>query len=76
MRASGGVESRGHVGMAERRGCTARTPQMLAVALAGLLAWTLGGSAEAETLREALAAAYKFNPRLDAAGNFRKPSIR
>jgi outer membrane protein len=35
---------------------------------AGLLgAGVLAGSAQAETLREALNAAYKFNPRLDAA---------
>jgi outer membrane protein len=38
------------------------------VTLAALL-WTLGTAAptQAETLREALSAAYKFNPRLDAA---------
>jgi outer membrane protein len=36
-------------------------------AIGSLLVCTLGGPAEAETLREALSAAYKFNPRLDAA---------
>ncbi len=38
-----------------------------AAALATMLACTLPGHARAETLREALAASYKFNPRLDAA---------
>ncbi len=36
-------------------------------AICGLLACPLGSPAGAETLREALSAAYKFNPRLDAA---------
>jgi outer membrane protein len=36
-------------------------------ALAGALAWAAAGGAEAESLKEALNAAYKFNPRLDAA---------
>jgi outer membrane protein len=40
---------------------------MGAAALSAALAWAAAGGARAETLREALAAAYKFNPRLDAA---------
>ena len=36
-------------------------------ALAGFLAAAAAGSASAETLKQALSAAYKFNPRLDAA---------
>ena len=36
-------------------------------ALAGLLVVAAAGSAGAETLKQALGAAYKFNPRLDAA---------
>jgi len=40
---------------------------MCAAALAGLLACAFGSPAGAETLREALSSAYKFNPRLDAA---------
>jgi outer membrane protein len=36
-------------------------------ALSCLLAWVPPGTASAETLKEALAATYKFNPRLDAA---------
>ena len=39
----------------------------VALALAGLGAGVGAGSARAETLNQALAAAYKFNPRLDAA---------
>jgi outer membrane protein len=38
-----------------------------AVALAAILAWVPLGAADAETIKEALAATYKFNPRLDAA---------
>ena len=38
-----------------------------AVALAAILAWVPLGALNAETVKEALAAAYKFNPRLDAA---------
>lgn len=38
----------------------------LAAGLSALLAWAVPGPARAETLLEALAAAYKFNPRLDA----------
>jgi outer membrane protein len=38
-----------------------------AAALAGLLAMAVPGGAAAETLKQALNAAYKFNPRLDAA---------
>jgi outer membrane protein len=67
VHASGGVESRGHVGIAMRRGLAVRTSRMYAAALVGLLACALGGPVGAETLREALSAAYKFNPRLDAA---------
>ena len=37
------------------------------MALAAVLAWVPMGSAGAETIKEALAATYKFNPRLDAA---------
>ena len=43
------------------------TSSISAAALAAMLACTLPSQARAETLREALAAAYKFNPRLDAA---------
>lgn len=68
MHASGGVKSRGHVEIAERRGFAARTSLMCAVALAGLLAFAAASTpAGAETLLEALSSAYKFNPRLDAA---------
>ncbi len=38
-----------------------------AAALAGVLAMAVPGGATAETLKQALNAAYKFNPRLDAA---------
>ena len=38
-----------------------------AAALAAMLACAPTGQSRAETLKEALAAAYKFNPRLDAA---------
>ena len=38
-----------------------------AAALAGVLAMAMPGGAAAETLKEALNAAYKFNPRLDAS---------
>jgi outer membrane protein len=37
------------------------------LALSAILACTPAGTADAETLKEALAATYKFNPRLDAA---------
>ena len=37
------------------------------MALAAILAWVPLGAVNAETVKEALAAAYKFNPRLDAA---------
>src|SRR4051794_21205855 len=68
VHASGGVKSRGHVKIAERRGFAARTSQMCAVALAGLLGCVaVSAPAGAETLLEALSSAYKFNPRLDAA---------
>jgi outer membrane protein len=36
-------------------------------AICGLLAYSFGSPAGAETLHEALSSAYKFNPRLDAA---------
>jgi len=56
------------VGAAERRGFAARISQIYRSALAGLLAAVLVvAPARAETLLEALSAAYKFNPRLDAA---------
>ena len=55
------------MGIVERRGFTACTSQTRAALLAALLACAVGTPTQAETLREALSAAYKFNPRLDAA---------
>jgi len=67
MHASGGVKLRGYVGAAQRR-VTAGIAHRCRVALTAVLATALVvGSARAETLLEALSAAYKFNPRLDAA---------
>ncbi len=43
-----------------------RTGLLAGVAVAGLLTFSIPSSAFAETLKEALAAAYKYNPRLDA----------
>jgi outer membrane protein len=42
-------------------------PRLIPVLAAALFIFFVAGGAAAETLREALAAAYKFNPRLDAA---------
>jgi len=56
------------VGAPESRGFAARASHAYRTALAGLLAGVLVvAPARAETLLEALSAAYKFNPRLDAA---------
>ena len=68
MHASGGAKLRGHVGAADRRAFAAGISQIYRVAITAVLAAVLvGGPARAETLLEALSAAYKFNPRLDAA---------
>jgi len=66
--ASGGAKLRGHVGAAARRTFIAGISQGYRVALTAALGVALVlGPARAETLLEALSAAYKFNPRLDAA---------
>jgi len=68
VHASGGAKLRGHVGAADRRAFAAGISQIYRVAITAVLAAVLvGGPARAETLLEALSAAYKFNPRLDAA---------
>ena len=55
------------MGIAGERGLTASASGLWAAALAALLGCALSTPAIGETLAEALSAAYKFNPRLDAA---------
>jgi outer membrane protein len=55
------------VQIGHRRGLCLGLARAGIAALAGLLVVAAPGAARAETLKEALNAAYKFNPRLDAA---------
>jgi outer membrane protein len=66
-RIGGAAVQKGHLRMWYRGWLAVACTKAGAMALAGVLAMAVPGGAAAETLKQALNAAYKFNPRLDAA---------